>query len=123
MEKIQNFGLINENFYQEIPDYYSKRYISNDKNYRVEIFPSKDVSFKRNLDEFVYDVESIFPNATGMPIIQQKAGLIVIESFITALTISIIFLITRYDSLGAEGPIKYDSSAIFTKSEYLSEIA
>ena len=28
-----------------------------------------------------------------MPIIQQKAGLIVIESFITALTISIIFLI------------------------------
>ena len=93
MEKIQNFGLINENFYQEIPDYYSKRYISNDKNYRVEIFPSKDVSFKRNLDEFVYDVESIFPNATGMPIIQQKAGLIVIESFITALTISIIFLI------------------------------
>ena len=93
MEKIQNFGLINENFYQEIPDYYSKRYISNDKNYRVEIFPSKDVSSKRNLDEFVYDVESIFPNATGMPIIQQKAGLIVIESFITALSISIIFLI------------------------------
>ena len=25
MEKIQNFGLINENFYQEIPDYYSKK--------------------------------------------------------------------------------------------------
>ena len=93
MKKILSFGLINENFYQEIPDYYSKRYVSNDKNYRVEIFPSKDVSSKRNLDEFVYDVESVFPNATGMPIIQQKAGLIVIESFITALTISIIFLI------------------------------
>ena len=93
MKKILSFGLINENFYQEIPDYYSKRYVSSDKNYRVEIFPSKDVSSKRNLDEFVYDVESIFPNATGMPIIQQKAGLIVIESFITALTISIIFLI------------------------------
>ena len=93
MKKILSFGLINENFYQEIPDYYSKRYVSSDKNYRVEIFPSKDVSSKRNLDEFVYDVESVFPNATGMPIIQQKAGLIVIESFITALTISIIFLI------------------------------
>ena len=93
MKKILSFGLINENFYQEIPDYYSKRYVSSDKNYRVEIFPSKDVSSKRNLDEFVYDVESIFPYATGMPVIQQKAGLIVIESFITALTISIIFLI------------------------------
>ena len=93
MKKIQSFGLINENFYQKIPDYYSKRYVSNDQNYRVEIFPSKDVSSKKNLDEFVYDVESIFPNATGMPIVQQKAGLIVIESFIIALTISIIFLI------------------------------
>tara|TARA_Y100000022_G_C13247753_1_gene375678 strand:- start:477 stop:2102 length:1626 start_codon:yes stop_codon:yes gene_type:complete len=93
MKKIQSFGLINENFFQEIPDYYSKRYVSNNHNYRVEIFPSKDVSSKTNLDEFVNDVESIFPNATGMPIVQQKAGLIVIESFITALTISIIFLI------------------------------
>ncbi len=93
MKKIQSFGLIKENFYQEIPNYYSKKYVSNDQNYRVEIFPSKDVSSKKNLDEFVYDVESIFPNATGMPIVQQKAGLIVIESFIIALTISIIFLI------------------------------
>ena len=93
MKKIQSFGLINENFFQEIPDYYSKKYVSNNQNYRVEIFPSKDVSSKTNLDEFVNDVESIFPNATGMPIVQQKAGLIVIESFITALTISIIFLI------------------------------
>ncbi len=92
IKKIQSFGLIKENFYQEIPDYYSKKYVSNNQNYRVEIFPSKDVSSKRNLDEFVYDVESIFPNATGMPIVQQKAGLIVIESFIIALTISIIFL-------------------------------
>ena len=93
MKKIQSFGFVNENFNREIPEYYSKRYVSINQNYRVEIFPSKDVSKKRNLDEFVYDVESIFPNATGMPIIQQKAGLIVIESFITALTISIIFLI------------------------------
>ena len=93
IKKIQSFGLINENFYQEIPDYYSKRYVSDDQNYRVEIFPSKDVSSKTNLDEFINDVESIFPNAAGMPIVQQKAGLIVIESFIIALTISITFLI------------------------------
>ena len=93
IQKIQNFGLVNENLHQNIPDFYLKRYVSSNKNYRIEIFPSKDVSAKKNLDEFVNDVEYIFPNATGMPIVQQKAGLIVIQSFNIALTISIIFLI------------------------------
>ena len=85
--------MINENFFQEIPEYYLKKYVSNDQSYRVEIFPSKEIAKKNNLDEFIYDVESIFSNATGMPIVQQKAGLIVIESFIKASIISIIFLI------------------------------
>ena len=93
IQKIQNFGLVNENLHQNIPDFYLKRYVSSNNNYRIEIFPSKDVSVKKNLDEFVNDVEYIFPNATGMPIVQQKAGLIVIQSFNIALTISIIFLI------------------------------
>ena len=93
IQKIQNFGLVNENLHQNIPDFYLKRYVSSNQNYRIEIFPSKDVSVKKNLDEFVNDVEYIFPNATGMPIVQQKAGLIVIQSFNIALTISIIFLI------------------------------
>ena len=93
IQKIQSFGLVNENLHQNIPDFYLKRYVSSNNNYRIEIFPSKDVSVKKNLDEFVYDVEYIFPNATGMPIVQQKAGLIVIQSFNIALTISIIFLI------------------------------
>ena len=93
IQKIQNFGLVNENLHQNIPDFYLKRYVSSNQNYRIEIFPSKDVSAKKNLDEFVNDVEYIFPNATGMPIVQQKAGLIVIQSFNIALTISIIFLI------------------------------
>ena len=93
IQKIQSFGLVNENFYKKIPDFYSKRYVSINQNYRIEIFPSKDVSVKKNLEEFVNEVESIFPSATGMPVVQQKAGLIVIESFNVALTISIIFLI------------------------------
>ena len=93
MKKIQSFGLVNENLYQQIPEFYLKRYVSPDQTYRVEIFPSKNVSVKKNLDEFVYDVESIFPNASGMPIVQQKAGVVVIESFNIALTISIVFLV------------------------------
>ncbi len=93
IKKIESFGYVDESLNQNIPDYYFKRYVSTDQNFRVEVFPSKDISKKNNLDKFVYDVESLFPNASGMPIVQQKAGLVVIESFITALTISITFLI------------------------------
>ena len=43
--------------------------------------------------DFVEVVESYFPHATGMPIIQFKAGNVVIDSFVKALTISLVFLI------------------------------
>ena len=78
---------------EDLPIFYKNRYISQNNNFRVEIFPSKDVTQKEYLDQFVNDVVSIYPNATGMPIVQKKAGEVVISSFILALIISILFLI------------------------------
>ena len=75
----------------EIPDYYKKRYESSEGVKRIEVLPSKDVKIHRNLEEFVLSVKSIFPNATGMPVIQIEAGKVVINSFIFAFTISFIF--------------------------------
>ncbi len=75
----------------EIPDYYKKRYESTEGVKRVEVLPSKDVKINRNLEEFVSSVKSVFPNATGMPVIQIEAGKVVISSFIFAFTISFIF--------------------------------
>ena len=40
-----------------------------------------DVSKKENLESFVKDVQSIFPHATGMPVVQYYAGNVVINSF------------------------------------------
>ena len=42
---------------------------------------------------FVQDVRSLFPNATGMPVVQLEAGKIVKKSFLRAFMISICFLI------------------------------
>ena len=75
----------------EMPDYYKKRYESSEGFKRIEVLPSKDVKIHRNLEEFVFSVKSIFPNATGMPVIQIEAGKVVVNSFIFAFTISFIF--------------------------------
>ena len=90
---ITNLGNTDPNFYEIIPEYYEKRYISENKLQRFEVFPSKDVSITENLEKFVHDVKEFFPNATGMPVVQLEAGKIVKESFLIAFVISISFLI------------------------------
>ncbi len=90
---IQDLGNVPEGLSNSIPNYFKKRYVSESGMHRVEIFPSKDLSEPNNLNEFVQVIESYFPEATGMPVVQQKAGEVVINSFFKALTISLIFLI------------------------------
>ena len=90
---IQDLGNVPENLSNSIPNYFKKRYVSESGMHRVEIFPSKDLSEPNNLSEFAQVIESYFPEATGMPVVQQKAGEVVINSFFKALTISLIFLV------------------------------
>ena len=84
-----NLNPINEN---EIPDFFKKRYISENDLKRIEIYPNEITIQKNNLKEFVNNVLKIFPNATGMPVIQEEAGKVVIKSFITALIITLSIL-------------------------------
>ena len=89
---LKKLGQKNDNLIQNLPFFYKERYLSKNGNYRIEVFPSKDVSKKENLSNFVKDVQSIFPNSTGMPVVQYYAGNVVINSFIFAMIISFIFL-------------------------------
>jgi len=90
---ISSIDSIPDNVENLLPKSFKQRYISEDNLYRIEIFPSKDLSKPENLENFVKIIESYFPNATGMPIIQYNAGKVVSESFIKAFIISIIFLV------------------------------
>ena len=90
---VLNLGSIPDNLSSEIPENFSNRYISDNNLYRVEIFPSRDLSKPEDLKEFVSTIETFFPSATGMPIVQFNAGEIVIDSFKKALIISLFFLI------------------------------
>ncbi len=90
---INNLNSIPENFSNLISENFVKRYVSNKNSFRVEIFPNKDLSNPRNLKDFVLTVEKYFPEATGMPVVQFKAGEVVINSFKKALIISLLFLI------------------------------
>ena len=90
---VLNLGSIPDNLSSEIPENFSNRYISDNNLYRVEIFPSRDLSKPEDLKEFVSTIETFFPEATGMPIVQFNAGKIVIGSFKQALIISLFFLI------------------------------
>ena len=76
--------------YDEIPDYYKKRFESLDGFYRYEVIPAKDVNKIENLEQFVDSVQKYYPDATGMPVVQLEAGKIVINSFIYAFIFSFI---------------------------------
>ncbi len=76
--------------YNEIPDYYKKRFESLDGFYRYEVIPAKDVNKIENLEQFVGSVQKYYPDATGMPVVQLEAGKIVINSFIYAFIFSFI---------------------------------
>ena len=90
---LNSLGDKDDLFLRDLPFFYKDRYLSNSRKYRVEIFPSKDVSKMENLKEFVIDVLDVFPNATGMPVVQYYAGKVVIDSFIFALLVSVSFLL------------------------------
>ena len=89
---LRNLGETDDDFIQNLPFFYKERYLSNSGKYRVEVFPLKNLSEKENLSKFVEDVQEIFPGATGMPVVQLLAGNVVINSFIFAMIISLLFL-------------------------------
>ena len=90
---LRNLGKTEKDFIENLPFFYKERYLSKNGKYRIEVYPSKNLSKKENLSKFVKEVQEIFPNATGMPVVQFFAGNVVINSFIFAMVISLLFLV------------------------------
>ena len=77
----------------QIPKFFLDRFISQNKIERIEVYPKNNIVQTNNLDTFVNEVVSVYPNAIGMPIIQNEAGKVVIEAFMIAFIISFICLL------------------------------
>lgn len=74
----------------DIPDYLSAHWLSPNGLYKVLIMPEFDQNIVKNLKEFVTEVQSIDPAATGLPVADQASGVAVVEAFIEAFSGALI---------------------------------
>jgi hopanoid biosynthesis associated RND transporter like protein HpnN len=81
--------------FDDLPADMRDRIVAEDGRALVVVFPKGDVSDVTALDRFVKGVLAVAPNATGRPVVEAGLGKIVVGSFRTAITISVvsIFLI------------------------------
>jgi len=96
-----NQGLAVQPFTGEaLPDAIAGRWVSQEGLYRVEVFPSFDLSDNDALRQFVSAVRELAPEATGGPVFTLEAGDAVIASFkqafISALVIISLLLLLLF---------------------------
>ena len=76
--------------FDQLPASIYGRWISQKGDYRLQVFPSKDLNQTENLREFVDQVQQIAPNSTDLPVIYAESGKEVLRAFQQALTNAII---------------------------------
>lgn len=89
---ISNIVNFENSIVDELPLFYREKYLSIDGFERIEIFPEEFIIHENKTNLFVNEVKKIFPNATGMPVVQNGAKKIVVESFVFAFTLSLLLL-------------------------------
>ena len=71
-----------------LPASLRERYYSQDGSWRVDILPEKDLRDRRALDEFVDEVEVLFPDLAGGAYQAEKAGEIISAAMLQATSIA-----------------------------------
>jgi hopanoid biosynthesis associated RND transporter like protein HpnN len=66
---------------KELPTDLVDRWISKQGIYRIEVFPKKDISDNDALREFVADIRTVAPEATGDPVVSLEAAAVVVTAF------------------------------------------
>ena len=77
----------------DLPEEITSRYMASDGRFRVEVFPSADLSSSRNLEQFVDAVSAVASEATGSPVQIFNAGLVVKGSMIEASAIAVVAMV------------------------------
>lgn len=78
---------------ENIPRALFSRYVSTDGLAKVDINPKNDLRNKDDLTAFVSAIQKIEPKASGTPVVILEAGKTVVNSFIQAVTITLILIV------------------------------
>jgi len=70
----------------DLPDYLVSHWLSPNGFYKILITPEFDQNKLENLQQFVSEVQSVDPAATGLPVADQASGVAVVKAFIEAFT-------------------------------------
>lgn len=76
--------------YDQLPASLRDRWISPTGDYRIQVFPSKNLNDTNNLQEFVRQVQQVAPNSTDLPVIYVESGKAVLRAFRQALGNAVI---------------------------------
>jgi hopanoid biosynthesis associated RND transporter like protein HpnN len=76
----------------DLPSDFKDRWLSKDGNYRIQIFPKKDLNNLDDLEKFIADVQSVAPETTDLPIIYWESMKEVVHSFQKAITIALVII-------------------------------
>ncbi len=74
----------------DLPDYLTSHWRSASGLYKVLITPEFDQNKVENLKQFVAEVQSVDPAATGLPVADQASGVAVVKAFIEAFSGALI---------------------------------
>lgn len=74
----------------DLPDYLSAHWLSPSGLYKILITPEFDQNKVENLKQFVTEVQSVDPAATGLPVADQASGVAVVKAFIEAFSGALI---------------------------------
>ncbi len=74
----------------ELPAALVERWLSQDNRYRVEIFPSQPLTDEAKIRQFVEQVQTVAPHATGLPVFQLEAADTVVSAFQQAFTYALL---------------------------------
>ena len=74
---------------ENLPDALRQRYLSGDNQWRVDILPQEDVRDYRKLDQFVSEVEAVYPDLSGGAFQAKKAGETISTAMLQATSIAL----------------------------------
>jgi len=86
-----------------IPVELSRRWVSPEQKYLIEIFPIENLADSQAIKRFVDQIQPVFPQVIGTPIVNIEAGNAVVEAFqqafISALIVIILVLLLLFRNL------------------------